>query len=109
MVPPVPRSEAACDAATKSHISDAPAYYYNYAIAQVLKQAGYCTYMTGKWHVGQNFGVTPSNRGFQRSLNAPAGGFYYFNGKGAEVFLDGRHLANDDPLLPRGWLSPAAA
>jgi peptidyl-dipeptidase A len=37
VVPPVPRGEAACDAATKSHISDAPAYYYNYAIAQVLK------------------------------------------------------------------------
>lgn len=37
VVPPVPRGEAYCDAATKSHISDAPAYYYNYAIAQVLK------------------------------------------------------------------------
>ncbi len=37
VVPPGPRDERFCDAATKSHISDAPAYYYNYAIATVLK------------------------------------------------------------------------
>ena len=37
VVPPMPRGEEYCDAASKSHITDAPAYYYNYAIAQVLK------------------------------------------------------------------------
>ena len=35
--PPSPRSEEFCDAATKSHINDAPAYYYNYAFATVFK------------------------------------------------------------------------
>ncbi|HJT80604.1 MAG TPA: M2 family metallopeptidase [Chthoniobacterales bacterium] len=35
--PPSPRSEAFCDAATKTHINDAPAYYYNYAFATVFK------------------------------------------------------------------------
>jgi peptidyl-dipeptidase A len=35
--PPSPRSEAFCDAATKTHINDTPAYYYNYAIATVFK------------------------------------------------------------------------
>jgi len=35
--PPSPRSEAYCDAATKTHINDAPGYYFNYNIAFVLK------------------------------------------------------------------------
>jgi len=35
--PPSPRSEAYCDPATKTHINDAPGYYFNYNIAFVLK------------------------------------------------------------------------
>jgi peptidyl-dipeptidase A len=35
--PPSPRGEAVCDAATKTHINDTPAYYYNYAMATVFK------------------------------------------------------------------------
>ena len=34
---PEPRGEEFCDAATKTHINDAPAYYHNYAFAQVFK------------------------------------------------------------------------
>ncbi|MEP7014858.1 MAG: M2 family metallopeptidase [Verrucomicrobiota bacterium] len=35
--PPSARSEEFCDAATKTHINDNPAYYYNYAFATVFK------------------------------------------------------------------------
>ena len=35
--PPEERSEEWCDAATKTHINDTPAFYYTYAIAQVFK------------------------------------------------------------------------
>jgi peptidyl-dipeptidase A len=35
--PPTARGEEFCDAATKTHINDNPAYYYSYAIATVLK------------------------------------------------------------------------
>ena len=35
--PPEPRGEEWCDAATKTHINDNPAYYYNYAFATVFK------------------------------------------------------------------------
>lgn len=35
--PPAVRGEEFCDAATKTHINDNPAYYYSYAIATVLK------------------------------------------------------------------------
>ena len=54
-------------------------------IAEVLKPAGYFTAMSGKWHVGQNQGVTPWGRGFDRSLNAAAGGFYFSDGPQGRV------------------------
>lgn len=34
-------------------------------IAEVLKQAGYRTMMTGKWHVGHKQGQWPTDRGFE--------------------------------------------
>jgi peptidyl-dipeptidase A len=37
VAPPAPRGEETCDAATKTHISDAPAYYVSYAIATVIQ------------------------------------------------------------------------
>lgn len=72
-------------------------------VAEILKPAGYFTIMTGKWHVGQNHGVTPTSRGFDRSLNAPAGGFYFPEGKRCELYLNGGKIANDDARLPKGW------
>lgn len=35
--PPSPRGEEHCDAATKTHINDYPAYYFSYAIATVIQ------------------------------------------------------------------------
>ena len=74
-------------------------------IAEVLHGAGYFTAMTGKWHVGQAAGVVPWNRGFDRSLNAPAGGYYFPEGTQRRIFLDGRALADDAPELPKDWYS----
>jgi arylsulfatase len=72
-------------------------------IGEVLSGAGYFTAMSGKWHVGQNHGVVPWERGFQRSLNSPAGGFYYPAGKEQRLFLNGKALADDAPELPKNW------
>jgi arylsulfatase len=72
-------------------------------IADVLHGAGYFTAMSGKWHVGQAAGVVPWKRGFDRSLNAPAGGFYSGSSPRAELYLNGTKLANDDPILGRDW------
>lgn len=70
-------------------------------MAEVLKPAGYFTAMVGKWHVGQNLGVIPSKRGFERSLNAAAGGFYFAEDPRAKVFLDGQPATG----LPKDWYS----
>jgi arylsulfatase A-like enzyme len=76
-------------------------------LPEVLKPAGYFTAMVGKWHVGQNQGVTPWGRGFDRSLNSPAGGFYFAGGKKdkSQLFLNGTPIADNDPRLPANWYS----
>ncbi len=73
--------------------------------AEVLKPAGYFTAMTGKWHVGQNSGVTPWGRGFDRSLNAAAGGFYMAGSPRSELFLNGEALKEGDARIPKDWYS----
>ncbi|MCB1278642.1 arylsulfatase [Prosthecobacter sp.] len=72
-------------------------------IAEVLKPAGYFTIMSGKWHVGQNLGVTPWGRGFDRSLNPAAGGFYYAGSPRYDLWLNGESIKADDPRLPKNW------
>jgi len=76
-------------------------------IAEALNPAGYFTAQVGKWHVGQTGGrgVTPWGRGFQRSLNAPGGGFYFSDSttKKTELYLNGEKIANNDPRLPAKW------
>jgi arylsulfatase len=72
-------------------------------LGEVLGGAGYFTAMSGKWHVGQEHGVVPWERGFQRSLNSPKGGFYYPEGKEKRLFLNGKALADDAPELPKNW------
>jgi arylsulfatase len=72
-------------------------------IAEVLGPAGYLTSISGKWHVGQNHGVVPWTRGFDRSLNSPAGGFYYADNPLARLFLNGKELELNDPVLPKDW------
>ena len=74
-------------------------------IAEALRDAGYFTCMAGKWHVGQNHGVAPWNRGFLRSLNPATGGFYQAGSPRYDLSLDGEAIAADDPRLPANWYS----
>ncbi len=75
--------------------------------AEVLSTAGYFTAMTGKWHVGFNDEVSPPTRGFQRSLNLPAGGVHFSNQTGSkggsEIFLNGEQVSRDDPQFNPPW------
>jgi arylsulfatase A-like enzyme len=65
-------------------------------IAQVLKSAGYRTYMAGKWHVSKNIEKDepkynwPVQRGFDR---------YYGIIVGAANYFDPGHLARDNTLI----------
>ena len=63
-------------------------------IAEVLHNAGYFTAMSGKWHLGQQNGSPPWQRGFERVLSLRAGGMYFpnqnFQGGGDELTRAGR-------------------
>ncbi|MBM4011576.1 MAG: arylsulfatase [Planctomycetes bacterium] len=72
-------------------------------VAEALRDAGYFTAIAGKWHVGQEHGVTPVNRGFLRSLNPAAGGFYFAGSPRYDLSLDGAAIPADDPRLPADW------
>ncbi len=74
-------------------------------IAEVLGKAGYFTAMTGKWHVGQNNGVFPDKRGFQRTLTAAAGGFFFPDGRNARLFYNGKDVGSRGAPLPQEWYS----
>lgn len=74
-------------------------------VAEVLKKSGYFTAMTGKWHVGQNFGVVPWKRGFDRTLTSPAGGYYFSDAPNVALFLNGDKIDPKDDRLPKNWYS----
>jgi arylsulfatase A-like enzyme len=83
-------------------------------IAEVLRDAGYFTAMSGKWHLGQQNGSPPWQRGFDRVLNLRAGGMFFPNQnvaggdeltkRGQEpLYLDGNPIPRDGALLGQNW------
>lgn len=59
-------------------------------IAELLRDAGYHTFMAGKWHVGITDATRPAARGFDRS--------FAFLGGGASHFHDARPLSSQEAL-----------
>jgi len=55
-------------------------------IAQVLKPAGYSTYMSGKWHLGLRPGEQPLDWGFDRFYGCLEGAFSYFHPGDPEAY-----------------------
>ncbi len=79
-------------------------------IAEVLRDAGYFTAMTGKWHLGQQNGTPPWERGFMRSLNSKFGEVYFpheDDKPGTKMlYLNGREIPKDSPEIGQGeWYS----
>jgi arylsulfatase len=52
-------------------------------IPEILKNNGYHTYMTGKWHLGEGKGGDPYDRGFEQSFILTTGGGSNWNDKKA--------------------------
>jgi len=80
-------------------------------IPEVLQTAGYFTILSGKWHLGgmtgENKNDGPVDRGFDRCLFAPSGGFYYSKGpKGKSgLNLNGKNMDADVAPFPPNWYS----
>ena len=79
-------------------------------MAEVLGSAGYHTSIVGKWHLGQQNGTPPWERGFQRTATTQFGELYFPKERSKEackwVYLDGRKVAADSPEVGSGeWYS----
>ena len=57
-------------------------------MAQVLKDAGYRTAMTGKWHLGVPEQFSPATRGFEQSYVLTMGGSSHWDDQGGIIALD---------------------
>jgi len=84
-------------------------------IAEVLRDAGYFTAMSGKWHLGQDNGSPPWQRGFDRVLSMRQGGMYFpnqnFQGGGDTLTrrareplnVDGTPMPRDSAMFGENW------
>lgn len=72
---------------------------------EVLKQAGYSTFLSGKWHVGNDSSSWPLQRGFDKFYGVIGGGANYFDAE--PMPLGGRQypvvlLENNKRIHPGG-------
>ncbi len=70
-------------------------------IAEALKPAGYKTYMSGKWHVGEFAEVWPKKRGFDKYYGLIGGAMNYFDiTKGRTKDLSRIFVEDDTRITP---------
>jgi arylsulfatase len=79
-------------------------------MAEVLGAAGYHTSIVGKWHLGQQNGTPPWERGFQRTATTQFGELYFPKERSPAatkfVYLDGKKVPSDSPEVGSGeWYS----
>lgn len=68
------------------HVQNLPGYSGHLSdqvvtIPEVLRDNGYHTYMTGKWHLGEEAGQNPFDRGFEETFILCTGGGSHLNDK----------------------------
>ncbi|MEZ4995180.1 MAG: arylsulfatase [Saprospiraceae bacterium] len=75
-------------------------------IPEIMRNNGYRTIMTGKWHIGDERPNWPIDRGFERFYGIPAGGGVYF---WPPVGLDRPVYRNEEQITPdSNWYSTDA-
>lgn len=77
-------------------------------VAEMLQEAGYHTYMAGKWHLGHDARNLPGGRGFERSFALLNGGASHWADQAALIpGSKTRYSENDQPVeeLPADFYS----
>ncbi|HEX6993096.1 MAG TPA: arylsulfatase [Gammaproteobacteria bacterium] len=80
------------------------------SIAERMRELGYHTYMAGKWHLGEQPGQTPADRGFERSFVLLQPGAFHFDkiGYGPNVSATYQDDGVDVERLPEDFYSTIA-
>ncbi|HDZ57637.1 MAG TPA: arylsulfatase [Pseudomonas xinjiangensis] len=85
--------------------------YLNQRVAnlgEVLQNAGYSTYTTGKWHLGRSEELSPAQRGFDHSYILVQGGASHFDDMTAIISVDPKAIYREDGKqveVPKGFFS----
>jgi len=77
-------------------------------LAEVMQDAGYKTYTTGKWHLGRSEELSPRARGFDRSYILVQGGASHFDDQKAIISVDPKAIYREDGKqveVPAGFFS----
>ena len=64
-------------------------------VADLLRESGYHTYMSGKWHMGKEDGYRPAQRGFEQSFALIPGGANHFIFDGIDKLPPSDELETD--------------
>ena len=72
-------------------------------LAENLKAAGYRTGIFGKWHLGDNFPVRPSDKGFEECLHHTAGGVGQAGDPPGNTYFDPILRHNNVPKKYKGY------
>jgi arylsulfatase len=75
-------------------------------VAQLLKDGGYQTFMTGKWHLGFEDAHIPYAKGFEKSFALLNGGANHFNNNQVFVNESPQYRSDNQPVrFPEGSFS----
>lgn len=72
------------------------------ALPELLREAGYLTLMSGKWHLGATIERSPWARGFDRSFALLPAGASHYGGGGAELLSVPTLYTEDDQFVSVG-------
>ncbi len=75
---------------------------HSVTLAEVLKNAGYNTYMSGKWHIGGARGQWPVDRGFDHSFSLINGVSNYFGTKTYGSWYESMFVIDSQRVYPGG-------
>lgn len=79
-------------------------------IAEALQAADYQTFMTGKWHLGEEKAHWPTNRGFERYFGLIQGATNYFDpGPNKDLIYQGKPFEIPDDFYTTDYFSKYSA
>ncbi|MGC6431135.1 MAG: arylsulfatase [Jejuia sp.] len=72
-------------------------------MADIFKANGYATGLFGKWHLGDNYPVRPTDKGFDVAVHHKAGGVGELSDYWGNTYFDDTYYVNNKPQQFKGY------